>query len=62
MAHAAHEYRQLDLAVGQQVKDELHAQGIRSYPVVCTQCHGQRVLSGEACPDCAGAGSYEVAT
>ena len=61
MGHAAHEYRQVDLAVGQQIKDQLLAERVTSYPMVCAQCRGQRILGGEACPDCAGNGSYCVA-
>jgi len=61
MAHAAHEYRQVDLAVGQQIIDQLLAERVTSYPMVCAQCCGQRILGGEDCPDCAGNGSYEVA-
>lgn len=47
MVHAAEDYRAVDVAVGAQIKGELHAQGITSYPAVCDLCHG--------------AGSYELA-
>lgn len=61
MAHNAHEYRQVDLTVGQQINDEMRAQGTMSYPAICMGCHGARVLAGEPCQDCDGTGSYEVA-
>lgn len=60
MAHNAHEYRQVDLAAGQQIKDEMRAEGITSYPSVCTGCHGARVVGVRPCQDCDGAGAYEV--
>ena len=62
MAHAAEEYRAVDVAVGAQIKAELHAHGCTSYPAVCDLCHGAgKHADGEKCDNCGGAGSYELA-
>ena len=54
-------HRQIDLATGAEVKRELHAEGITSYPAVCDQCHGSGKCGGDTCGNCNGRGSYELA-
>jgi DnaJ-class molecular chaperone len=61
MTYDAHESRAVDLAVGKQVRAELLAQGVVSYPAVCQCCHGTgKTLLGK-CDNCGGKGSYELA-
>lgn len=61
MAYEAHEYRDVDLATTQQIKAELQAQGIESYPAVCQCCNGTGKTPLGKCENCDGQGSYELA-
>lgn len=61
MAYDAHEYRAMDLAVGKQIKSELHATGSESYPAVCQCCQGTGQIHLVPCEHCDGKGSYELA-
>lgn len=61
MAYEAHEYRAVDVAVGKQIKAELKAQGIESYPAVCQCCDGTGQTPLGECDNCDGKGSYELA-
>ena len=61
MVHPAQDYRAVDMAAGKEIKAELHAQGVKSYPAVCRECNGTgKTLIGQ-CENCDGKGSYELA-
>jgi DnaJ-class molecular chaperone len=61
MAHDTLKYRAVDVAVGKQIKAELHAQGIKSYPAICQCCYGTGTTGTTQCENCDGIGSYELA-
>ena len=61
MAHAAEDYRQVDLAAGSEIKAELLAQGVTSYPAICVECNGTGKVANQKCSNCDGEGSYELA-
>lgn len=54
-------YREIDVTTGAEVKRELQALGIYSYPAVCDQCHGSGKCGDDTCNNCNGHGSYELA-
>jgi len=59
-------YFELDQQITAEIKAELHAQGIRSYPVTCTVCQGDGfVTTGvdeglHVCPECNGEREVEM--
>lgn len=54
-------YRAIDQAVGNQIKSEMRAAGVTSYPAVCDGCDGTGKCAGQVCSNCKGQGTYEMA-